>query len=374
MFITVLNVLWITACSRSELYEDDFQTHEEHMHAPWEQASPVDTEGENAASQTPETPVTTSAPAVLTAKGVPQGVEPADYLRELGHGSFSEYEYLQWGTHWVALLTDEVIRNLRIISVIPRYEAFYENGWHITQQFFHSWTYHEIDLLPDEPFVMAWRPDQNITERGLRGVWHTDYNGHDRFYLLRQNDGETYLEAFENTPYRVKDPKISVFNIEPEIEMVAAWLARFTVDGRGISEDDVLTAKARFLQQFETYTALENHMAVFSGWVVFSTNTALYDFQLFTLGQVCDPWLDGEWHLYYVREIMGAQDVLPFGIPVVVPWHPGGTHPSFGIGFTDKNGERRNFTLNDNVGSGFPPLFIREFMDRVYCFVCKDDE
>jgi len=62
--------------------------------------------------------------------------------------------------------------------------------------------------------------------------------------------------------------------------------------------------------------------------------------------------------------------VVPFGEALVIPWSPGGTMPSFGIGFLDENGNRRNFALNSNEGSGFPPKFISEFADRIYCPDC----
>jgi hypothetical protein len=73
-----------------------------------------------------------------------------------------------------------------------------------------------------------------------------------------------------------------------------------------------------------------------------------------------------------VDTVLGAQAVLPFGEPVAIPWRPSGTWPTAGISFLDENNQRRNFTLNSNEGSDFPPMFITEFVDRVYCENCEN--
>jgi len=71
---------------------------------------------------------------------------------------------------------------------------------------------------------------------------------------------------------------------------------------------------------------------------------------------------------------VGAQDILPFGEPVVIPWIPVGTMPHMGIGFLDETGQQRNFWLNSNNASGGPPMLITEFTDRGYCPDCEETE
>ena len=292
--------------------------------------------------------------APLTVVDIPQGSEPA--------------EFLNWGSDFVALYTDTAIEDLRIISVIPYYEASFDDGWQFVRHHAYTWTRHTIDLLPEEPIVMAWQADgRYVSGGGLDGLSFVDTDGHERFFILQQNDGMTYLEEFVNEPHSFSGPNITIVRPSPEIELVAAWIT----DQQG----DVHAIRNNFLQQFDFYTEFDNPFVTLEGlWLAFGANMDLRDFQFFGLGHVCNPWVDDEWHPFYVGTMIGSQDILSFGIPLVVPWHPGGTLPSFGISFLDENDQRRNFSLNSNEGSGFPPMFILEFVDREYCPYCTGSE
>jgi len=254
--------------------------------------------------------------------------------------------------------------------LIPRYEASFDDGWQLVRHYAYTWTRLEIDLLPDVPFVMAWNADERgITEMGLDGVSFVDADGLERFFILRQRDDVTYLEEFENSPHSQGSPMISILRPTPEIELVAAWI----VDWRHESERDEHTTRDNFLQQFQSFTEFDNPSVSLESWVAFGASMDLRDFQFFGLGHACDPWVGDAWHPFYVGMVIGSQSVLPFGEPVVVPWLPGGTWPHFGISFLDEDGQRRNFALNSNEGSGFPPMFIFEFDNRVYCPNCASD-
>jgi len=304
-------------------------------------------------------------PIELTVDDIPYGVDITDFIRELGYDSFAEHEFLQWGTYWIALRANAVIRDLRIIDVIPHYDASFDDGWQFELRYRSSeWTRIKIELLPGEPFVMAW-DERGLTEQGFLGVSYTDVDGSERFFLLRHDGSVTYLYEFENTPQKSDSPMITIIRPSPEIELVVAWFVVWSDDGWYSRP-----ATDSFLQQFESYAEFDNPYSNFSSYVVFSANMDLYNFQFFRLGHDFGSCVDDEWHHFYVGTMLGFQDVLPFGEPVVIPWHPGGTWPQFGISFLDETGERRNFTLNSNEGSGFPPMFIFEFVDRGYCVYC----
>jgi hypothetical protein len=307
-------------------------------------------------------------PVQVTATAIPFGAEPGGFLRGLGYESYAEHEFLQWGPDWVVLRTNTAIRDFRIIELIPRYEARFEDGWRFARRYAYVWTSHIIDFMPGEPFVMTWYSNAlSFADINMHGISFVDADGLERFFYFRQDDGVTSLEEFENAPFWVI-PEITRRFIDPDIELMAAWFAsRLTVD------IDVRTTMNGFMQQFDAYTEFANPFWSIDSWLVFSANKDLREFTFFTLGLVCDPMVGGELHPFYVDAVLDSQDVLPFGKPVVVPWHPIGTWPSYGIGFTDENGQRRTFWVNDNTGSGFPPLFIGEFTDRVRCPDCMED-
>jgi|GEM_PF-1862639 len=401
--VAFITLLLFMGCTVSE---DTMITNEQHE-------EPGDVYDENiivaATTPTEDEPIVLNMPILLTVESIPYGTDPADFLRELGYDSFAEHEFMRSGPDWIVLRTNTQIPDLRIIAVIPHYDAVFDNGWQFMRHYTSSpWTRLEITLLPDEPFVMAWHSnEQGITEWGLDGISFTDVCGYERFFILRHDGDVTYLEAFEKNPRQPDSPLVSVKHLRSkvdiervvcalhqpgclveqrfsatrpncsaanggmdvsvvhspsDIELVAAWIIDWHVDTQN--------AKNNFLQQFYAYTTLDNPYSHANSWVIFGANTNLYDFQFFRVGQVCDPWVDDEFHLFYVGALIDSQDILAFGEPIVVPWHPGGTMPGFGIRFLDKDGQRHNFTLNANEGSGFPPMFILSFVDRIYCPHC----
>jgi len=313
-----------------------------------------------------EEPVSQAPPIPLTIRAIPQGVEHGDFLRELGYDLFIECELLQNELDMIAIWADTAISDLRIILLIPRYDANYDGQWQIVRRYSHTWTRDTIELSPNEPYIFSWRTEQGITESGLDGVAFTDEDGHERFFVLRYGDGVPYLEELEDWPHTYNSPRITITRPSQEIELIAAWIA----DWQPEDERDDQAAIDNFLQQFDTYTEFENPTAISESWVVFGTNTDLRDFTFFRLGHNCDMFVDGELRPFHVGTVLGSQEVLPADTPVVVPWHPSGTWPHFGISFLDETGQRRNFSLNSNEGSGFPPMFISEFYDRVYCSYC----
>jgi len=312
---------------------------------------------ENKLTQIPTIPVQ------IKIDDIPHGIDPANFIHELGYESFTEHEFLQWGAHWIALRTNTAIYDFRIIEVIPHYEASFDDGWQYELFYSSPRVRHEIDLLPGKPFVMAWA-DWGITEWGLQGIAYIDADGSERHFILRWDGNETYLEEFENSPHEPDSPMITIMNPSPEIELVVAWFVDDWWAGQGA---DYGIAKYNFLQQFESYTEFNNPYVNFSSYAVFSSNTDLYDFQLFRIGFTCDPQVGDEWHFFYIGEIIDFQEIVSFGEPVVIPWHPGGTWPNFGISFLDEDGHRHNFSLNSNNGSGFPPMFISSFEDKGCC-------
>ena len=309
-----------------------------------------------------------AVPIQLTVDSVPYGAEPADFVRELGYDSFAEDEFLNWGIEWLVLRTNVAIQGFRFITVVPRYEASFNNGWQIERHYTYTWSRHTVDLLPDEPFVMMWQAERGLTESGLEGVAFVDADGYERYFVMKRYNDGVHIVEFENIADLLGNPRISVINPSPEIELVVAWIVApwLAEDGQGVSE-----GKGIFLQQFETYVQFDNPYASTESWAIFSANTDLHDFVFFRLGQICDPWVDEEWRPFYIGTGLGHQERLLFGTALVVPWSPGGTMPSFGFGFYDENGTRRNFSLNSNEGSGFPPMFMLEFVDRGACGGCE---
>jgi len=305
-------------------------------------------------------------PIQLTIESIPQKVEPRDFLRGLGYDSFAEHEFLRRGPEWIALRTNTAIQDLRIIYLIPRYEAVFDGEWHIQRHYTHDRTRLTIDLLPEEPLVMAWQGgNYGSAEFGLEGLAFTDTDGHERYFMLRKNDDVTYLREFENLPHNLDDPLITIVRPCPEIKLVVAWI----MDWRYQDDRDAHTAKSNFLQQFDAYTEFDgsHRFSPIDGWWAFSANIDLYDFQFFRVGHSDNPWVDDERRYpFYVGTILDSQAVVPFGEPVVIPWHPGGSVPNFGIGFLDESGQQRNFAFIENNGGGFPPMFVLEFIDRGY--------
>jgi len=366
LFLAAVSMFLFNACGSRTVLEENAPSAVEQATMPHLQGWHVDDEELTAPANAE--PALQAVPVQLSVEDIPQGVEPAEFLLGLGYDSFAEHEFLQSGSDWVALRTNTEIRDLRIITIIPHDVASFDDGWQFLRHYSAgSWTRLTIDLLPSEPFVMAWFSDgSGITQWGIDGVSFVDSDGRERFFILRQDGGATHLEEFENSPHNPDSPRISIVRPSPEIELVAAWIAT-------ASERDTQAARNDFLQQFKSYTEFNNPNAIIESWVAFSTNMDLRDFQFFELKQACDPWVGDVWRPFYVGTVLGSQAVLPLSEPVVVPWHPGGTMPSFGISFSDENGHRRNFTLNSNEGSGFPPMFISEFVDRVYCPICASD-
>lgn len=308
-------------------------------------------------------------PIRLTVTDIPQNTEPTEFLRGLGYDSYTTHEFLQWGENWIAIRTNTAIQDLRIIEVIPRYTAIFDGGWQMMRHYVaYPWERAAVSISPAEPFVMAWDADERgISDGGLMGVAFVDFDGHERFFRLQEIGGDTHLVEFENTLHTPSEPRITTIRPSAEIELVAAWFAPWW---NWLEDEYVANAKRNFLRQFDTYTEFENSSASFASWVVFGANTDLHDFRFFGLGQVCNPWVGDEFHFFFVSEVLDEQAFLPFGEALVIPWNPGGTMPRFGISFLDENGTRRKFTINSNEGSGFPPKFISEFTDRIYCPNC----
>lgn len=147
------------------------------------------------------------------------------------------------------------------------------------------------------------------------------------------------IEHFKSPapPHEPHEPWITVVRLTPEIELVAAWF----IDG--------------------------------DQRVVFSANTDLSEFQFFRLGLDFTPCVSDEWRPpFFVDEILLLQESVPFGETVVVPWHPSGTWPSFGIGFLAENGRRHTFSLNEDVEGDIPAMLILGFADVRHCSICAD--
>ena len=282
------------------------------------------------------------------------------WLAACGHAPATAEPYiiLSPTTGAVAIIPNQPIFNFRYIRLIPYHQAHFDGQWHFTQQYRYLYTLHTLDLLPEAPFITPWLGDQGLTESGLAGVAWADEMGQTRYYILRKNyhTEAFYLAPFENTPPPPHHPQITLVQPTPAFTLVAAWVP------------DPLGAD-QFLQPFARYTRLENPNAPDSQ-IIFNATIDLQNFQFFNLGQVCDPWVGEDFHPFYVGDILDTQDTLPVGVPLVVPWHPGGTMPTFGIHFLDEMGQPRYFSLNTNEGSGYPPLFIHEFTSRGYCPHC----
>jgi len=249
--------------------------------------------------------------------------------------------------------------DFHMLTVIPRYEAIFDGSWHFVRHYTHISRRPVAGLHPN----WMWRDD----ERGLDGVSYIGADGIERFFIIRYNGEEAWLEEFDNSPMWPDSPLITIARLTPEIELIAAWFG-------GWHHSDAETALASrdgFLQQFDSYTYFDAFSSISTHRVIFSANTDLHNFEFFRLAWVdCYEFIDGRWEPWYVGEVLAAQDIVPFGEPVVVPWHPGGTFAVFGFGFLDEYGIRRNFWLNPNEASGFPPLAIGEFLDRGSCGDC----
>ena len=297
------------------------------------------------------------APATLRVEVIPQGVDTGAFLRGLGFPHYNAHSD-QWGTERIALITDMPVWSVDITWFYPYYIASFSDGWYFERKYRYwpsEWQFLQR-ITPLQPLVISWQPEANISESGLRGITFRDNSG-DRAFALQQENGITYAAALNSLP--LHDPmgatqhiQITRRPISEAIELIAVLM---------IDNQD-------FLQQFDSYTYFENPIITADIWAAFTSTVDLREFQFFSLGIACDPWIGEAWIPFYVgRPIHGHQDVLPANVPVVVRWQPVGTWPHFGISFLDENGERLHFTLNDNTASGFPPMLITEFTDRVYC-------
>ena len=313
---------------------------------------------------------------------IPEGIDISEFLRELGNYSFREHEQLPPRSAWrpdaVVLRTNEKIEGLRIIGMLPHDVADFSSGWEITQVYQQSeWVWTTIDLLPHEPFVMGWSAeDRGHTESGLTGIAFTDSDGYERFFILQLSDEDiAYLKEFEDTSLAYYDAQLSTIRPTSELEFVMADIS----DRRALpwQELDGSAARERFLQQFDHYIELGEDDTVHDRWFAFIANAGLLDFQIFRLGLVCDwyVYVDDDvriMHPFYIHSVTGGVDVLPVGVPLVVPfsWTPFGSMPQFGVSFTDEAGQFHALAMQENTASGVPPMFIFPFVDRVYCSHC----
>jgi len=373
-FVLITNMLLFSACGDREAYvlEEDASSNIEDTTVL--RAQPPHDDYEEIITPSPyattDESVLSTESIQLIVEDIPQGVEPAEFLYELGYDSFVEHDFLRWGSDWIALRANAAIYDLRIIYLIPRYEASFADGWQFVRHYSYLGTRLSISLVPNEPLVMAWWADgRNIAERGLEGMAFVDVTGSERFFVLQYNGGVTYLEELENPPHTPDIPKATIVHPSPEIELVLVWIT----DLRPPGERDGWALAYNFLQQFESYTEFYNPSRHDGNWLIFGANKDLEDFQFFELGHVCNPWIGDEFHLFYISTVHGSQEVLPFGVPVAVPWCPGGSLSRFGISFLDENGQRRYFAFGSNEGSGFQPMFVFEFIDREYCPSCVSD-
>ena len=373
LFLATVSIFLLSACSNKNALE--------YLPTSTEYAAPTQTPltDNSDATTAPHLaePTLPTEPIQLTVQGIPAGVYPVNFLHDLGYDAFDKHELLRWearwaSADWLVLQTNTTIQDFRVITLIPHYEAYFDNGWQFTRHYAYEWTQFTTDLLPDKPLVWWWHADErSLTESGLSGVAFVDADGHERFFRVQQDGDTIHLVPFENIPGATNNPMITILRPSPEIELIAAWFIDYHRNGYTMDKN-ALAARNHFLQAFETYTVFDNPLDTWGFWVTFGANTDLQGFQFFNLGHVCDPWVNEGWHYFYVDTVLGTQAVLPFGEPVAIPWRPSGTWPTAGISFLDENNQRRNFTLNSNEGSGFPPMFITEFVDRVYCENCEN--
>ena len=326
----------------------------------------------------PDVPRVQLGEATLHAVRLPSESEAGAYLRTLGDESYTTHEFLRRGPDWVALRTDSTIRDLRIIQILPYYDAVFNDGWRFTRRYTYVWTMETVDLVRGNPLVFSWDENEwNVVEAGLTGVAYTDANGHEQFFrLTRHWDGTIILDEFENTTRAPAMPSITIFNhfnhLGEEGMLVFAWITDWQPDGIG----DARPARDAFLRQFDSHTIFDGPYADILGhassWLVIESSQDLQDFQFFNLGFVCDPHIPGEgWHPFYIDRVIGSLDVLEANRPVAMQWVPAGSMPNAGISFTDSTGWTRTFSLNSNNASGFPPMSIGEFFDRGYCPDCQ---
>ena len=317
---------------------------------------------------------------------IPEGVDIAEFLQELGYDSFREHEQLSVGSVWhpnvIVLRTNARIEDLRIIGVLPHDVADFSLGWEIMRLYQRSgrvWT--TMDLLPHEPFVMGWRAEEwGLTESGITGVAFIDSDGHERSFVLQLSDeGATYLKEFEDTRLAYYEARLSIIQPTSEIEFIMADIG----DNRPLpwQERDGSVARERFLQQFDHYIELGADDTVHDRWSAFIANANLSDFQIFRLGIACEwyVYVDDEIRVmrpFYIRSVSGSVDMLPAGVPLVVPfsWTPLGPLPQFGVSFVDETGKFHAFMMQENTASGSPPMFITPFIDRMYCSFCIGTE
>jgi len=351
---------------------------------------PSDSNGENDTTDyiptEPTDPIDPTEPDAPIGEGglrairLPSGdLEGADarasaFLHNLGYNTHILPEFLRSGSDWVAITTDETIRNFRVIQVIPYYDGVYNNGWRFTRHYSYTWTRETLDLLHDVPLVFAWDENEwSVGEAGLTGVAYTDENGRERTFLLRRRyDDAIILDEFESTERPFGAPQFTIFyhGLE-QSRLVITWITEEN------PASAATPARDAFLSQFDSYTIFASpypeNDPPFHSWLIFEAEHPLNDFKFFTLGHMCDPWMGNGygWNPFYVDRVIDTLDVLWPGSPVAMQWAPVGTMPAFGIGFTDSAEWEAVFHLNSNNASGFPPIFIGEFFDRGYCPDCR---
>ncbi|MCL2570782.1 MAG: copper amine oxidase N-terminal domain-containing protein [Defluviitaleaceae bacterium] len=201
-------------------------------------------------------------------------------------------------------------------------------------------------LLPETPLLVDWVATGSMAYGGFA---FDDENGTTRYFAFNY-DAEG-LTAFRWMEF---DGSLSLYDELQEATMPSATIVV------------QLTLDTELILESSSYANGE-------GELIFTATTDLHEFELFTVGivSVSDRWIENEWQPFYVNELLGYQDVLYRGAPIVVPWQ---LSSHFGIGFLDEYGIRRNFIISfDDVGGrGFPhlfsdfffPLFINEFTDR----------
>ena len=177
---------------------------------------------------------------------------------------------------------------------------------------------------------------------------------------------------------RDDDLDVTIMHIGPEIELYAFWFMTPFMDGLPVYVDEFMLTKNNFLQTFSSYTRIGEPSVRDISWVIFSANTDLHDFQLFTMHMACDPLTIYDYpnYFYYMASSIGLPSMnLPCGQAVIAPWSPSYIHAHTGVSFLDEAGQRRYVTLKTNVGDYGPPLILDEiayFGNRADCPWCPN--
>jgi len=181
----------------------------------------------------------TTLPTILTVDIIPQGVEPAEFIRELGYGSFNESSGLH-GDDWIVLRTNSTLPDFYLISITPHYEAFFDGEWYFTQH--HSYTWKQPSIAPsiDKPLVMRWQADDRyIAESGLSGVMFVEPNGLRRFFILRNDNGIAHLEEFvDDTLTALLEEEVDNTNSSNDTAIHSTDNIQVIVDGTEVTFDE----------------------------------------------------------------------------------------------------------------------------------------